>query len=616
MMNYRHFDQVKPLNKEIWNKVNLNYIAKSITELMHEKLAEPEIVGREQDGLTHFRLSTDHEQISYSFSACHRALDYWHILKDTLIKYVDGVAVPLNNAPAFFTEMQHTFGIKPFTLAHFVEETLNTLYADAYIHEKGRLSAGQLADADYQTIEHQMDGHPWATINKGRIGFNHDDQGRYAPEAGQATQLAWLAVHQSRAAFKSLDTITAASFYEEELGAAQLEAFKDILRDKDLNPSDYLLIPVHEWQWNNKIVLQLAHDIASQYIVPLALGKDEYMCQQSIRTFFNISHPGKHYVKTAISILNTSIYRGLSPKKLAIAPRVTNWAKQMLDRDEYLRKTGVVLLGEVATASYTHPQYSAIPGSPYQYQEFLGVIWRESAENYLQPGERIQTMASLLYVDDAGESLVGAMIEKSGIGAAAWLKAYLRAYLKPVLRIFYKHAFFFSPHGENTILVMKDFIPQRIIIKDFVEEIVLTEESKATLPEDLVDVLREIDDELAPLFILSGIFDAVFRYLGNIFHTCVGYDEQHFWKAVADTILEFQEENPELEGKYAKFDLFVPEFTRVCINRVRLLTHGYSESTDVPVPEMIGTLINPVAMAMQETECLGSVRDGFDPMTD
>lgn len=599
-MNYTHFDQIKPLKKAIWDKVNINYIAKSITELMHERLAVPEITGTGENGLTHFRLNTDHDSIYYTFSASLRALDYWHIQKDTLKKHVNNKVVPATDAPAFYTGLQQTFGIAPFTLTHFVEETLNTLYADAYIHEKGRLTAEELADASYQTIEQQMDGHPWATINKGRIGFNHSDQGKYAPEAGQATQLAWLAVHKDRAAFKSLETINAAGFYTEELGEPQFNAFKKILTEKALDPEAYLFIPVHEWQWNNKIVLQLAHDIANQYIVPLALGSDEYKCQQSIRTFFNISNPQKHYVKTAISILNTSIFRGLSPKKLAIAPRVTQWAKDMLAGDVYLKKMGVVLLGEVATAAYTHPQYSAIPDSPYQYQEFLGVIWRESAENYLHPGEKIMTMASLLYVDDQGKSLVGAMIEKSGLGAEEWLQAYLRSYLKPVLRIFYKHAFFFSPHGENTILVMKDYIPQRIIIKDFVEEIVLTEESKAKLPEDLVNVLREINDEYAPLFILSGIFDAVFRYLSNVFHTYVGFQEQYFWKNVADIILEFQEENPELAAKYGTFDLFVPEFARVCINRVRLLTHGYSESTDVPVPEIMGTLVNPVALAMMQ----------------
>ncbi|MBB6270454.1 siderophore synthetase component [Pedobacter cryoconitis] len=600
-MNYNQFNHIKPLQKAVWDKVNLNYIAKAIVELMHEKLAEPEITGTDESGLTYFRLNTDHKNIYYTFSAGYRALDYWNIQKESLRKYVDEIAVPLDNAPAFFTETQQTFGVKSFTMAHFVEETLNTLYADAFIHEKGRLTADQLADADYQSIEHQMDGHPWATINKGRIGFNHTDQGKYAPEAGQSIQLAWLGVHRSRADFKSLASIEMAAFYEDELGFEQINQFNEILSGKNLNPDDYLFIPVHEWQWNNKIVLQLAHDIANQYIVPLALGNDQYMCQQSIRTFFNISHPHKHYVKTAISILNTSIFRGLSPKKLAIAPRVTQWAKDMLEGDIYLKNTGVVLLGEVATAAYTHPQYSTIPQSPYQYQEFLGVIWRESAENYLQPGEKMMTMASLLYVDDHGKSLVGAMIEKSGITPDEWLKAYLKAYLKPILRIFYKHAFFFSPHGENTILVMKDYIPQRIIIKDFVEEIVLTEESKAKLPEDLVHVLREIEDELAPLFILSGVFDAVFRYLSNIFHSYVGLNEEYFWKNVASVIIEFQEENPEMAAKFEKFDLFIPEFTRVCINRVRLLTHGYSESTDVPVPEFIGTLVNPVALAMQDS---------------
>ena len=256
-MNYNHFDNVKPLKKAVWDKVNLNYIAKAIVELMHEKLAEPEITGTDEPGLANFRLNTDYKNIYYTFSASFRALDYWHIQKESLRKYVDEIAVPLNNAPAFFTETQETFGVKSFTLAHFVEETLNTLYADAFIHEKGRLTADELADADYQTIEHQMDGHPWATINKGRIGFNHSDQGKYAPEGGQSTQLAWLAVHRTRADFKSLASIDMAAFYEDELGFEQINQFNEILRDKILNPDDYLFIPVHEWQWNNKLFYSL-----------------------------------------------------------------------------------------------------------------------------------------------------------------------------------------------------------------------------------------------------------------------------------------------------------------------------------------------------------------------
>jgi len=107
-MNYNNFNAIKPLKKEVWAKVNLNYIAKAMVELMHERLAEPIITGTDENGLTHFCLPTDHEHIYYTFSASYRALDYWHIQKDSIKKYMDKAAVPVNNAPAFFTEMQQT----------------------------------------------------------------------------------------------------------------------------------------------------------------------------------------------------------------------------------------------------------------------------------------------------------------------------------------------------------------------------------------------------------------------------------------------------------------------------------------------------------------------------
>jgi siderophore synthetase component len=166
-------------------------------------------------------------------------------------------------------------------------------------------------------------------------------------------------------------------------------------------------MPVHPWQWNNKLLMQYGADIANKLMIPLGIGEDSYSPQQSIRTFYNTSQPHKHYVKTAISILSTGNIRGLSSKQMAIAPRVTSWVMNMLQEDAYLQSLGLVLLGEVATVSYIHPYYHSIVDPPYQYKEFLGVLWRESAAAYLQPGERIITMASLLYVDDAGNSFVG-----------------------------------------------------------------------------------------------------------------------------------------------------------------------------------------------------------------
>jgi siderophore synthetase component len=599
-MNLKPLTGTAPLDKTIWHKVNNRLLAKSIAELMHEQVAQPAIVAEDKDGKTHFLLSADEATVYYTFTGYKRQLDYWHIEPNTIQRHSNDGGKLATDAPLFFIELQTTFGITSFTLAHYVEELLHTLYADAFMYGRGRLKANELAAADYQTVEHQMDGHPWVIVNKSRLGFNAEDHRQYAPEADQPVQLYWIAAHKSRAAFRSLDHIKEESFFNAELSAEIINTFEKALTTQGVNATDYTFMPVHPWQWNNKLLVQYASDIAEKFLIPLGTGEDNYSPQQSIRTFYNTSHPHKHYVKTAISILSTGNIRGLSPKQMAIAPRVTNWVMKMLQEDAYLQSLGLVLLGEVATVSYTHPYYHAIADPPYQYKEFLGVLWRESAEKYLQPGERIITMASLLYVDDEGNSLVGELAKRAGLTMEAWLQAYLQAYLKPLLQIYYQHSLCVTPHGENIILVLKDDVPVRIIIKDFVDDIVLTEEAKVKLPKELAEgMIASSNKDNVPLFILLGVFDAFFRYLSNVLHTYASYDEHSFWQQVYDVIVEYQVAHPALAHKFEKYNLFTPEFKRFYINSVRLLSNAYEEKTSFAIPRKGGTLQNPLAHIRQ-----------------
>lgn len=600
-MNVKPHTGTAALDKTIWQKVNSRLLAKSIAELMHEQVAQPAIVLEDEDGKTHFLLSGDEASTYYTFAGYKRQLDYWHIEPSTIQRHSNGEVSLIIDAPLFFIELQTTFGINSFTLAYYVEELLHTLYADAFMHSRGRLKASELATANYQTVEHQMDGHPWVIVNKSRLGFNSEDHKQYAPEADQPVQLLWLAAHKSRATFRSLDHIEEAAFFEKELSAETINAFKNTLVAHGVHAPDYTFIPVHPWQWNNKLLVQYAPDIADKLLIPLGAGEDSYSPQQSIRTFYNNSHPHKNYVKTAISILSTGNIRGLSSKQMAIAPRVTNWVMNMLQEDVYLQNLGLVLLGEVATVSYTHPYYHAIVDPPYQYKEFLGVLWRESAEKYLQPGERIITMASLLYVDDDGNSLVGELVKRSGLTMEAWLQAYLQAYLKPLLQIYYQHSLCVTPHGENIILVLKNDVPVRIIIKDFVDDIVLTEEAKEKLPKELAEgMIASSNKDNVPLFILLGVFDAFFRYLSNVLHSYASYNEQAFWQQVYEVIVEYQMAHPALTHKFEKYNLFTPEFKRFYINSVRLLGNAYEEKTSFAIPRKGGTLQNPLALIRQQ----------------
>ncbi len=596
MIYQEYSDQMTAhLTADIWDAANRRLLAKALAELMREDVAQPIAMQGDDKGYTHFVLHSDLPDIYYTFLAKQSYLNFWHIDSNSIQRNINGELTVSVDVARFFQDMQQTFGVDSFTLTHYVEELIHTLYADAYIHSVGRLPAHKLADADFQTIEHCLDGHPWVIVNKGRIGFNAADYLRFTPEADQKFNLFWLAAHRDSIVAKTTSDRDFASMYRHELGQKTLHCFENRLRDKKLDPNQYLYIPVHPWQWQNKLIIQFAPDIARQRLVPLAYSDDLYSPQQSIRTLFNASTPTKLYVKTATSILNTSHIRGLTPRQLSIAPALTEWLKAKLLSDPYLQESGLILLGEVATVSFAHSHFSSISDSPYQYNEFLGVLWRESPFSFLNKEEKPITMAALLYVDNDGQSLVQELILKSGLSTQAWIVEYLNAFLKPILQIYYAHAVCVDPHGQNVIVVLKDNIPVRIALQDFVGDILVNEESKKVLPQEFIEkmFIASPNPENAPLTILIAVFDAFFRYFSHVLENTTGYTSKEFWDNVSNVVHSYQNEHPELSEKFKTYDMFTPEFKRLIFNSRRLY-NGYEETSDFPHMKKSGFVPNPL----------------------
>jgi siderophore synthetase component len=586
----------RPLDEQSWGAINRKYVARALAELLHERMITAEEL--EVSGDEHrLAIQGDDPAVRWTCVGRPRPLDFWHIEPDSVMRWVSGVSQTAD-AALFFLDLQRTIGTNPFTLTHFIEETAHTLYADACIASRGRPTATALVDADYQTVERSMEGHPWVLVNKGRIGFGAADQHRFAPEMGARQQLVWLAAHRERATFYALDGVDHDGFMGAQLGQDVAQAFRGRLSELADNPHEYVFIPVHEWQWTHKIAIQCAGDIATRRLIPLGVPADLYTPQQSIRTFFDESAPGKCYVKTALSVLNTFQIRGLDPRKLALAPLVTAWLASLLGADPYLQQLGVVILGEIATVAYEHPIYRQIPDGPYQYREMLGALWRESPLPHLAQGETLATMASLLYVDDGGHAFVQALADRSGLGIEGWLQRYLDAYFRPLLHCFFQHETYFVAHGENTILVLRDGAPARVILKDLVEEVQVSRSHWHELPEQLRGLLYNLDEPLIPLFILTDVFDGFFRYLSDVLATHCGLPEARFWRLVAGVVRDYQDEHPELAAGFARYDLFCDEFPRYCLNKYRLVYHGYAEvahNVHDLSPKFAGTLRNPLS---------------------
>lgn len=94
-----------------------------------------------------------------------------------------------------------------------------------------------------------MEGHPAFVANNGRIGFDAFDYQAYAPEAAAPINFVWLAAHKSKAHFASIDELSYQQLLEEELTPSIVDGFTQQLIAQDLDPNNYIFMPVHPWQW-------------------------------------------------------------------------------------------------------------------------------------------------------------------------------------------------------------------------------------------------------------------------------------------------------------------------------------------------------------------------------
>jgi siderophore synthetase component/RimJ/RimL family protein N-acetyltransferase len=598
-------DATRHLTPELWERANRLLVRKALAEFSHERLLTPE---RLPDG--RYSVRGDDGTVEYRFGARVLRLNHWRIDAETITRLRDGTEVPLD-ALDLVIELRRTLELSERVLPVYLEEISSTLASSAFKLAAPPVSAAELAEAGFQDIETGMtEGHPCFVANNGRLGFDAAEYLSYAPEAARPVRLLWLAAHRDHATFTSGSGLSYADLIRAELDEVTLGRFAETMAGHGLDLGDFRLIPVHPWQWWNRLAVTYAGEVARRRIVCLGYGDDEYLAQQSIRTFFNTGAPARHYVKTALSVLNMGFLRGLSAEYMRATPAINDWLVDLIARDEVLERTGLTVLRERAAVGYHHEQYATATPKGSPYVKMLAALWRESPVPLLAPGERLATMASLLHVDRTGASFTGALIRRSGLDPAAWLRRYLDAYLVPVLHCFYAHDLVFMPHGENVILVLDERgAPRRALFKDIAEEIAVMS-TDAPLPPEVERIRADVPDDLKPLSIFTDVFDCFFRFLAAILTTEELLDEDGFWATVAACVTAYQETTPELAARFARYDLFTERFALSCLNRLQLRDNQQMVDLQDPAGALrfAGTLDNPLIAA-------GRPVPGFTPRT-
>lgn len=561
--------------------------AKALAELAHERLFQPEpddAPGFPADG---FRLALD--GVTYRYTARRYALEHWVVdpasIRRTATAGMRGdVELPVD-ALELVTELQPLLQVPDAMLATYLEELSSTLASAAAKREREldghtpsvsglleamRTASGTRAAAEaFQQVEAAMsEGHPGFVANNGRIGFSLSDYRAYAPERGARMRMLWLAARREHTHLALAADQSEQGHYGAELSDAERAAFADRLAARGLDPADYLYLPVHPWQWEHRVAITFAADVARGDLVPLGAGSDEYQPQQSIRTMFNRTRPERHYVKVALAIQNMGFLRGLSPAYMRATPSINDWVADLVTNDATLQATGFSVLREVASVGYTGDVYHRTP-APNSHRKMLAALWRESPVPRLAPGERLATMASLLHRDANGTAFATALVRESGIAPEQWLRAYLDAYLYPLVHCLMTYELAFMPHGENLILVLHDGVVRRTVMKDIGEEVTVL--GQQPLPDRIERIREVVDDDEKALAIFTDVFDGVLRHLSSILAEDGVLGEDRFWALVAETIDRHAAEHPEtVRGPGLGIDLRAARFAHSCLNRLQL----------------------------------------------
>lgn len=488
-------------------------------------------------------------------------------------------------------ELASQLGADPLRLAQFGAELLATHIKDAQTRaaQAGRL----LREAGYDAIEAGLTGaHPYHPGYKSRMGFTLDDNRRYAPECATGITPLLLAARRDRCRWSASRDVEQGD-PRHLLSAPEQAAFDARLAQCGLDPSDYLPLPVHPWQWEALVETACHGAFARRELVPVGALSERYAPQQSIRTLANAERRDAPSLKLAMSLVNTSTSRVLAPHTVRNAALMSDWLADLAERTDWPAPLArPVFLKEIAGVGY-------VPQTPVAGQYgALACIWRESVHRHLRAGEAALPVTAITHIDADGRPLVADWVARHGV--QAWVRRLVERVWLPVLHMLWRNGTALESHAQNMVLLHVGGLPERVALKDFHDGVRYSRRWLRVAPPALEAPPAEHARVNPNSFIETDDADELRDFTGDAlffvnlaeiawFFAChFGLDETTFWEIAAGAIRDYQARCPDLAESFARFDCFAPTIqiellaSRRFLPEIRLRTRA----ADNPLAQM------------------------------
>ncbi|CAM6091473.1 unnamed protein product [Calypogeia fissa] len=352
------------------------------------------------------------------------------------------------------------------------------------LRDKG--DQGSLLSAFEQLV---IDGHPLHPCAKIKIGMSATDAVLYGPEFGVSFDLRLVAVSRHSAkvsvgqdmdeqtAFHNVIALLRKAF-PSTMAAVEVE-----LISANRDPMAHVIIPVHPHQLSVTLPRLHAKALAdgTVFLLSAFIPARPLLSVRTLEVKETTVSTGLH-VKTALEVQLTGAIRGVSRESAHNSPKMCELfsaiAKQDLDLQRIAKNGGptFAVCLDLAGIAYL-PQQASEDTNLDALNRSLNAILRQNPEVLMGEGEVAMPIASLFARSPiTGRTIMADLMTELGTMASKdatltglaedWLRQHVELCVPPALTLLSRYGIALGPHPQNTVLVLRDGHPNRIIVRD------------------------------------------------------------------------------------------------------------------------------------------------------
>jgi siderophore synthetase component len=321
-----------------------------------------------------------------------------------------------------------------------------------------------------------VEGHNLHPGAKTKIGMEPDAVYRYAPEFGGITDIRFVAIRCDHAEFSAVEAVQ----HPNDLLFAQYPELETAVRRewerRGLDLAQYVLTPVHPWQYDEAIPKIYRDEIAAGIVVPVESFSVPCGATSSFRTVVPLGRgPKVLALKVAVNSQMTSTVRSISANTTQNAARFTRMIRDIMSREPKLHQT-FVPVSEVAGYCFKVRE-ERDPELRTLKSRNLSAVLRENVESFTSEDE-LAIVGSALYAVSpiSGKRILAELVEAYAATTGApslqtaahhFVRDYAEIALPGFLTLMVRYGVGLEGHLQNSVPVFRGGRPVRMLFRDW-----------------------------------------------------------------------------------------------------------------------------------------------------